>query len=274
MKDELETAKGLALEAGAILLNHYAMKTSVRWKGKDNPVTDADQQASRFIVEALHRKFPSDGILCEEEADDSDRLTKSRVWIVDPMDGTSEFVAGRTEFAVMIGLAINGSPSLGVVYLPVDRKLYYAERGGGAFIESGKVQRQLHVPLETDPGRSTIAVSRSHDSAASRRIREVLGIGAVVRAGSVGVKVGMICEGLAHIYLHVGSGTNEWDTCAPEIILQEAGGRMTDVLNRPLCYNTPHPQNLHGLIASNGILHDRAVDAAKSVLAESGGENP
>jgi 3'(2'), 5'-bisphosphate nucleotidase len=269
MSDELETAKELAIGAGAILLKHFSQKTAVRWKGKGNPVTDADQEASRFIVESLHRRFPLDGILSEEEVDDPARLKKSRVWIVDPMDGTSEFVAGRTEFTVMIGLAVDGKPIMGVVYLPVEKKRYSAESGCGAFVEEGSSKRQIRVSPESDPGRATIAASRSHDSATSQRIREALAFGAVVRAGGVGLKVAMICEGLAHVYIHVGPGTNQWDTCAPEIILHEANGRMTDVANKPLDYNTANPKNLQGLIASNGVLHDRAVAAATRILEPS-----
>lgn len=270
MTNELEAAKELARQAGAILLKYFEEKTSVRWKGEGSPVTDADESASRFIVEALHRRFPSDGVLCEEEQDDLDRLKRSRVWIVDPMDGTSEFVAGRTEFAVMIGLAVDGKPRIGVVYLPIERKLYFAERGGGAFLEVDSLKNQLRVSGEADPARATIVASRSHDSSDSQRIRELLRIGTVVRAGGVGLKVGMICERHADLYLHAGSGTNEWDTCAPQIILDEANGRMTDVFNMPLRYNTRNPRNLHGLIASNGVLHDHAVNVARLVLRQSG----
>jgi 3'(2'), 5'-bisphosphate nucleotidase len=266
MSDELEIAKTLAIDGGAILLRHFAQKTAVRWKGQDNPVTDADQEASRFIVESLHRQYPLDGILCEEESDDLDRLKKSRVWIVDPMDGTAEFVAGRTEFAVMIGLAIDGRPSMGVVYLPVEKKLNYSESGRGAFIETDSSRRRLHVSPVNDPGQAILAASRSHDSVKSQRIREALGAGAIVRAGGVGLKVAMICDGRAHFYIHAGPGTNQWDTCAPEIILHEAHGRMTDVADRPLGYNTANPRNLDGVIASNGFLHAAAVAAASKIL--------
>jgi len=266
MSDELESAKELAIGAGAILLKHFSQKTAVRWKGKGNPVTDADQEASRFIVDSLDRRFPFDGILSEEEVDNPDRLEKSRVWIVDPMDGTSEFVAGRTEFTVMIGLVVDGKPVIGVVYLPVEKKLYYSESGCGAFVESASSKRQIRVSRESDPAHATIAASRSHDSAISQRIREALGVGAIVRAGGVGLKVAMICEGRAHLYIHAGPGTSQWDTCAPELILYEARGKMTDVANNPLEYNTANPQNLHGLIASNGVLHEHAVAAAKQIL--------
>ena len=267
MSDELQFAKELAIGAGAVLLKHFAQKGEVRWKGKGNPVTDADQEASRFIVESLHRRFPMDGILSEEEVDNPERLTKSRVWIIDPMDGTAEFVAGLTEFAVMIGLAVDGRPALGVVYLPVEKKLYYSESGGGAFVESGTSKRQLQVSRESNPGQATIAASRSHDSAMSQQIRQALGIGYVVRVGGVGLKVAMICEGQAHVYIHAGAGTNQWDTCAPEIILLEAEGQMTDTANISIAYNTANPQNLQGVIASNGFLHSSAVAAARKILA-------
>lgn len=265
--NELEIIKVLAVRAGEILLKYFADKTSVRWKGENNPVTDADQSASRFIVDELRRRFPSDGILSEEELDDDNRLTRDRVWIVDPMDGTSEFVTGRTEFAVMIGLAVNGRPSLGVVYQPIEKKLYYAELGKGAFLEIGSAKKQLHVSQETNPDRAVIASSRSHDTATAQRIRQMLAFGTVIQVGGVGLKVGMICEGQAHLYLHVGPGTNEWDTCAPEIILQESGGRMTDVFNNALQYNTATPRHFQGIIASNGVLHERAVEVARAVLA-------
>jgi 3'(2'), 5'-bisphosphate nucleotidase len=269
MSDELDFAKDLAIGAGAILLKHFAEKTPVRWKGPGNPVTDADQQASQFIVDALHRRFPQDGILCEEEADNLSRLEHSRVWIVDPMDGTAEFVAGLTEFAVMIGLAVDGRPRIGVVYLPVDEKLYFAEAGFGTFVESGSSRRQLRVLPESDLGRATLVASRSHDSAVSQRIRDALRLGNVIRAGGVGLKVAMICEGRAHLYIHAGSSTSQWDTCAPEIILHEAYGKLTDVANHPLAYNTANPRNPNGLIASNGVLHDLTVFAVTKVLASS-----
>jgi len=167
---------------------------------------------------------------------------------------------------VMIGLAVDGKPVMGVVYLPVESKLYSSELGSGAFVESGSSKRQLRVSLESDPAQATIVASRSHDSAASQRIREALGVGAVVRAGGVGLKVAMLCEGQADLYIHAGSGTSQWDTCAPEIILHEAQGRMTDVANKPLYYNTANLKNLQGVIASNGVLHDSAVASAMKIL--------
>src|SRR6185295_20263490 len=122
--DELQTAKELALGAGDILLEHYQQSIAVQWKERGDPVTAADKAASRFITRELKQRFPNDAVLSEEEKDDTSRLSTARVWIVDPMDGTTEFVAGRDEFAVMIGLAVQGKPVLGVVYQPTQRKLY------------------------------------------------------------------------------------------------------------------------------------------------------
>jgi len=261
MRDELELAKDLSVQAGDILLKYFAEKPSVEWKAKDSPVTAADKGASHFIVDAIRRRFSGDGILSEEEKDNIDRLTRPRVWIIDPMDGTSEFVAGRTEFAVMIWLAVDGVPYLGAVYHPAAQKLYFAKQGRGAFLATPSTQTKLTVSRETNPARATLVASRSHDTAASQQVRKLLDFGNVIHVGSVGLKVGMICEGQAHLYLHPGPGTNQWDTCGPEIILHEAGGRMTDTFNSSLRYNTPAPQNANGIIASNGILHDRAVDA-------------
>jgi 3'(2'), 5'-bisphosphate nucleotidase len=182
------------------------------------------------------------------------------------MDGTAEFIAYRGEFAVMIGLAIEGKPTLGVVYQPTEKKLYYAVSGTGAFVEQGEFARRLQVSREADSSRIIVAVSRSHDSADAKLIRGRLNVERIIQSGSAGLKVAMICEGQAHLYFHAGPGTNQWDTCAPGIILHEAGGRMTDVFNSPLRYNVPDPRNLQGLMASNGVIHDRAIDAAKTVL--------
>src|SRR5689334_5937978 len=137
MKEELETAKELAVRAGAILLEFYADAPLVEWKGKNDPVTDADRAASRYVVDELRRRFPLDGILCEEEKDDLQRLSRNRVWVIDPMDGTKEFIARNGEFSVMIGLAIDGEARLGVVYQPTERKLYYAGTGMGAHLTHG-----------------------------------------------------------------------------------------------------------------------------------------
>ena len=129
MKNELKVAKKLAVAAGAILLAHYRQGVTVDWKAPNDPVTAADREASDLIVGSLRHEFPEHAVLCEEEPDDLIRLQRSHVWMIDPMDGTREFIAQRDEFAVQIGLVVQGIPVLGVVYQPVTRKLYFAAQG-------------------------------------------------------------------------------------------------------------------------------------------------
>ena len=266
MKNELDIAKRLAVEAGSILLNYYKQGISIDWKAPGDPVTAADREASHLIVTGLRREFPQYAILCEEEPDDLERLKRPHVWMIDPMDGTREFIAHRDEFAVQIGLVIHGTPVVGVVYQPTARKLYYASQGTGAFLETAGAITPLHVSTETVASRMTIAESRSHRSARIQAIRQRLRIPHSILTGSVGLKIGIVCEGLAHLYVHTGHRTHLWDTCGPEAILREAGGRMTDVSNMPLRYDTPEVKNLHGIIATNSVIHDRVVNVTQSVL--------
>ncbi|MBI4473885.1 MAG: 3'(2'),5'-bisphosphate nucleotidase CysQ [Acidobacteria bacterium] len=266
MREELDEAKRLAVDAGAILLEYYSTSHTVDWKAPGDPVTIADRSASTFIVEHLRRRFPKDGILSEEEPDDRTRLKHSRVWMIDPMDGTREFIEHRGEFAVMIGLAIEGVPVVGAVYQPTTEKLYFGAAGLGSFLQYKDSVTPLHVSTEHVASRMTLAVSRSHRSSRVEQIRQRLGIKEVIASGSVGLKVGLLCEGRAHIYVHAGGRTNIWDTCAPDAILREAGGRMTDISNAPLKYDQPEVRNLNGLVATNGIVHDRVVKVTQSVI--------
>jgi 3'(2'), 5'-bisphosphate nucleotidase len=267
MKPELQSARELALRAGEILLKHYAQEPTVQWKGQNDPVTIADLEASRFLVGELRKRFPNDAILCEEEQDDFERLGNARVWLVDPMDGTKEFIARRGEFAAMIGLAVDGNALLGVVYQPTERKLYYGDADEGAYLEIGSSVRRLHVSGETALSNATMAMSRSHPSRITEAIRTQLGIQRTIRTGSLGIKVGLLCEGLAHVYVQ-GRGTSLWDTCGPEAILHAAGGKMTDRLGNPLRYDVSEVRNLAGVIATNGVLHDQVVQTARAVMQQ------
>jgi 3'(2'), 5'-bisphosphate nucleotidase len=259
--EDMEAARTLAVRAGAILLEHYS-QPAVAWKGRGNPVTEADRSASAFIVRELQRLFPEDGILSEEEPDDPNRLSKSRVWIIDPLDGTMEFIRHLDEFAIMIGLSIDGIAKVGVVYQPMTEKLFYAALGCGAFLVENRITRLLQVSRESNPVAMTMALSRSHHSADVDAIQRQLGINKTVLSGSIGLKVGLICEGRAHLFINSSRNTSLWDTCAPEVILHEAGGRMTDLRNAPLHYGGSVVRNLRGVVASNGTIHDRIVETA------------
>ncbi len=170
----------------------------------------------------------------------------------------------------MIGLAVHGEAQLGVVYRPVDDRMYFAAPGMGAFVEEKWTTKRLQVSALSDPAQMVAAMSRSHHSPKVDLINERLGITRQIRSGSVGLKVGLLAEGCAHLYIHLGAKTNQWDTCAPEAILREAGGLVTDTAGAPLHYNTPEIRNLRGIVASNGPIHAHALRVTAAVLAETG----
>ncbi len=276
LQHELETAISLARIAGKLILEHYATDFETHQKlGADNhyePVTIADREASRVIVDGLGAAFPDDAILSEEEADQPEiRLASRRVWIIDPIDGTAGFVKKDGDFGVQIGLAENGVPVLGIVFLPFHDSMSYAVKGGGSFtaIGSGEPVR-MSTSDRTDLSAMTIAVTRNHLTPRMKRIIEHFGFPNVVRRGSVGLKAGLIASRTCDIYIHPSPRTKIWDTCAPQIILEEAGGLLTDIFGGPLRYDRAQLQNLNGILASNGAVHELAVERLGPVLAELG----
>jgi len=272
---EIELATELARAAGAVLLAHYYSPFLVEQKinalDEIEEVTAADIEANELIVNRLSREFPDDGILAEESSDTEHRLTKDRVWLIDPMDGTKNFVQRDGDFAVQIGLAIGGESIAGVVYQPVREVLYRAVRGGGAWIEEAeKPAARMTVSKQTEPHEMTLASSRSHRSPRMERVVSEFGFKKEMRRGSVGVKIGLIAEQQADLYLHLSPSTKQWDTCAPEIILEEAGGRLTDLFGQPLRYNGPRIDNRNGVVATNGVAHAMVIENLAPLLREFG----
>jgi 3'(2'), 5'-bisphosphate nucleotidase len=271
---ELRMALALAREAGAAILEFYEGPLHIEQKiGFDDrePVTQADRVANELIVNALRKEFPGDGILAEESVDTAHRLDKQRVWMIDPLDGTNGFIDGNGDFAVQIGLAQGGNCVLGVVYQPLPDLLYHAVRGQGAWIVRGDLPAErVEVSRQEDLSRMRLAASRSHRSARMDKVLKALKVREEIRRGSVGIKVGLIVEQQCDLYVHLSPRTKQWDTCAPEIILTEAGGRLTDLFGRPLEYNSPEVQNRNGIIASNGVAHDRIVETLGPLLADFG----
>lgn len=273
---ELNTAINLAQIAGQTILKFYEEGFETEEKiGADNfsePVTVADREASRIIVKGLAAAFPDDGILSEEEIDDLDhRLSKSRVWIIDPIDGTAGFVNHDGDFAIQIGLAVNGEAVLGVVMLPFYGVLLHAVRGQGTFSSTnGGERKQLFVSDLTDIRSMCIAVSRNHPSSRMKQIIAHFGFERSVRRGSVGLKVSLIADREADLYIHPSPRTKLWDTCAPQIVLEEAGGKMTDLFGFDLRYDKRDLYNRNGILATNGISHDRVVAKLAPLLAEFG----
>jgi len=275
LEKELATAVHLAREAGARILEFYALEIIAEQKtGVDNfsePVTIADRTASRMIVEGLTKAFPEDGILSEEEDDVVEiRTQRNRVWMIDPIDGTWGFINKDGDFGVQIGLTENGCAVLGVVFLPFHDELYYASKDEGAFLIKNGETTRLQVSGKTDFRQMTIAVSRNHLSPKMSRVAKDFRFKAVVHRGSVGLKVGLIARREADLYIHLSPRTKFWDSCAPQIILEESGGKMTDLFGAPIRYDLHDVQNHNGILASNGATHEKIVKKLRALLQEFG----
>ncbi len=276
LANEFLIARRAALAAGRTILDLYTTDFAISEKQSVDlhfePVTEADVRASRIIVDELSSEFPNDAILSEEEPDDTERrISRDRVWIIDPLDGTAGFVKRDGDFAVQIGLSVKGVPLLGVVYLPFHDVLLYAVKGSGSFCVDGDQEPvKVRVSDKTLPRDLTLAMSRNHPSPRMGRIIESFGFGDLVRRGSVGLKVALIAEQRCDIYIHPSPRTKLWDTCAPQIILEEAGGRFTDLFGNDIRYDRVELQNQNGILATNGSSHESALEILSPLLDEFG----
>jgi 3'(2'),5'-bisphosphate nucleotidase len=257
---ELAVAEEVALEAAQLVRGYHRTDLVIDSKAGNEPVTEADRAASALIVERLQAAFPADVVLSEEVPDDGSRLGRARVWMVDPIDGTSDFIAGDTGFVVMIGLVVEGRPKVGAVAHPLTNRVYggVTERGSWLTTPDG-ARTPLHTStLERPPGIRLVA-SKTHRTPRVDAIKRVLGVTDEINVGSVGLKIGLVTEAARDLYVYTGGRTKIWDTCGPEAILRGAGGRMTDLDGRPLVYDGPDLYNRRGIVASNGPLHDFVI---------------
>ncbi|MEW6752886.1 MAG: 3'(2'),5'-bisphosphate nucleotidase CysQ, partial [Candidatus Latescibacterota bacterium] len=243
LKDLLDLASHAARQAGALALGHYGGPLQANTKGGDDPVTAADLEADRHLRQVLLAACPGCGWLSEETADDPQRLQHARVWIVDPVDGTREFVEGVAEWVVSVALVDAGEPVVGVIHNPVTGDLYAAVRGGGAFANGRRV-------FCTEPAglrQAVLIVSRSE----TRRgeIQPFLPhLGQVRPVGSVAYKLALVASGTADLNASV-QAKNEWDVCAGDLLIREAGGTMVDLDGQVRRYNQPDPLLRGGLVA-------------------------
>ena len=263
---ELEIACDLARRAGLLALGMQSAGLAVVRKAGDEPVTEADRQASLLIVEGLRAAFPDDAILSEEAADDRTRFTRERVWMIDPIDGTKDFIRGEDGYSTMIGLLVGDAPAVGVVYQPRGDRLYFAARGQGCIVQTGQERRVCRVSTVARTEDLRMVASKSHRDDAITKVRDVLGISDELNVGSVGLKLGLIARGERDLYVSPKGHSKRWDTLGPEVLLHEAGGRLTTARGLPIDYRAEELRNVDGLIASNGLLHDAIVEKVYPLL--------
>jgi len=216
IEDDAELAEILARAAGNILLE---IRNSGLLAGKALGQA-GDRTANQFLIEALAQQRPDDGLLSEESVDTPHRLAKSRVWIIDPLDGTREYAEGRDDWAVHVGLAIDGEPLVGAVALPAHGEVFASHA-------------PHPLPAKGNPLR--LVVSRSRPAAEAVICAEQLGA-TLVPMGSAGAKAMAVVQGLADIYLHSG-GQYAWDNCAPAAVALAYGLHVSRIDGTPLIYN-------------------------------------
>lgn len=247
LADVLETIKQLMGEAAKTILDIYSKDFSVDYKQDSSPLTEADRQSNELIVSVLKNKYPECAILTEESEDDLNRLNNDWCFIIDPLDGTKEFIKKNGEFTINIALAYKGEAVLGVICIPVTGELYYGAKGKGSFYESEGVIKRISVSSRTTDIR--MVSSRSHKSDKLDALIEKHGIKNVIIAGSA-IKGCLIAKGEAEVYYRFGY-TMEWDTAAMQCIVEEAGGIFRQMDNSKMTYNRRNCLNEKGFYAIN-----------------------
>jgi 3'(2'), 5'-bisphosphate nucleotidase len=257
-RGELERLARIARDAGQGILRIYESDFRVDYKGPGDPVTDADREANALICARLQAEFPDAAIVAEESASEQYARYRehARVFFVDPLDGTREYVAKNGQFVVMIGLLIDDLASLGVVYAPTTGTLWFGARGVGAFrVEADGSERPIGVGSVVEPAEAHIAVTRSRHSDRLRRMLARVAARRVVPMGSAGLKGALVAEGSADAYLAVGVAGKLWDACALDALISAAGGRVSDLRGKPLDYRSGELELSRGLLAANPALH-------------------
>lgn len=241
---------------------------------KDGPVTAADLAVNQYILNNLQAALGTEdfGYLSEETVNSQLRqLDQPWVWIIDPLDGTRDFIDRTGEYAVHIALIHEGRPALAVVAWPEAGKLYYATQGGGAFVETREgMVRALQVSDRNEIEDLTLVVSRTHRDGVFNQLLQQLPCKHKQYVGSVGCKIATIVEQQADVYISLSgkSAPKDWDLAAPELILTEAGGQFTHLDGTPLKYNQEDVNQWGCLVASNGESHTKLCQQAGNILAQ------
>lgn len=250
---ELEIAKEAAVIAGAAIMDVYQNEKDFQTviKADNSPLTIADRRANDAIMEILRKNFPDDAILSEEEKDNLIRLNNSRCFIVDPLDGTKEFLSKNGQFTVNIALSVEHRSVMGVIYVPAAQELYYAAKGMGAFYVKGDNAPITMRVSERTKENIRMTMSRSHACDEERQLIEKYGIKECIPLGS-SLKGCMVARGDAEVYFRFGN-TMEWDTAAMQCIVEEAGGVFRQMDDTEMLYNREDSLNSKGFYAVNNL---------------------
>ena len=252
LPDELAVATQLAIEAGAALRRHRADgPLQVMRKPGDEPVTAADLESDAIIRRGLAEAFPADALFTEESPDSVERLANRRVWIVDPLDSTSNYIGGGDEYSVSIGLAIDGQAALGVVYNPTRDELVAGSLGQGVTLNGAAVAATTVAELR----RAHLTISRKEMQGGLPQGLSTLALRPVA---SMAYKLARVAAGLDDGAVSF-KRRKEWGTCAGVALVLAAGGRATLLDGQPVAFNRSEPKQACGMLAAGSRLHDELL---------------
>lgn len=260
----LEQLIVIAKAAGDAIMQVYSTDFNVVKKEDNSPLTQADLAAHQLIVQALSKLTPNIAILSEESESMGfeTRRQWQQYWLIDPLDGTREFIKRNGEFTVNIAFIDQHQPVLGVVYAPVTGLLYYASRGRGAYkqLETNHTQ-SIHTKA-LNLKQPTVAGSRSHSNEKMQQfmhnLENAAGVAPELISMGSSLKICLVAEGLADVYPRLGP-TSEWDTAAAHCVLKEAGGDIVDMSNQSLLYNTKDSLLNPSFFAKSDGVHDWSI---------------
>ena len=259
---ELDIAIKAAKEAGDAILEIYQRDFDTHTKKDNSPITEGDLKSNEIIKKILSET--EHVILSEEDNDDLSRLSENMVWIVDPLDGTSDFIDKTGEFTIMIALIKNKKPILGVIGWPTEKTFFVAQKGSGAFRYSNDEWHKISVTSISELSKCRTVGSRHHLSDKEKSFIKKLGIEDFTSIGS-SLKVGKISSGEAEAYITTTNKMKEWDSAASYCIISEAGGKMTDMLGNDITYNNKNVFHQNGILVTNGLIHDEIVREFKKL---------
>ena len=253
---ETNLAIEAAMKAGKAVIEVYKNNFSYQVKDDNSPITEADIKSNGIIQETL--SITNIPILSEENVDDLVRLKHEKIWIVDPLDGTSDFVEKTGEFTIMISLVQSSKPILGVIYWPTEDKLYVAQKNKGAYELFSGHWKKLNVNNISNLEKCHAVISRHHLSESDKKFIKKLNLLEFNQKGS-SLKVLDVCSGKAEVYLTTTNKIKQWDTCASHCLISESGGKITSMYGEDLEFNTELINHENGLLVTNGLIHNKIV---------------
>jgi len=252
-----------AMKAGKAVMELYDKPISSTLKSDNEPITKADINSNEIIQKIISVfNYP---ILSEESKDDLNRLHSKKIWIVDPLDGTSDFIKKTGEFTIMISLVEDKKPILGIIFWPSEDTLFFAQKDQGAFKLHGGAWSKLSVSNISELTKCRVVGSRYHISDKEKNFLKRLNISQFTSKGS-SLKVTDVSSAIADLYFTTTNKIKQWDTCASYCLITEAGGKMTDMYGTDLKYNTEKLNHENGLLVSNGLIHDSLIKNYREFL--------